>query len=334
MLSDVLKVSVLGDLLLIVWSSSDQEPQKKRIGNPYSRVCLLLAPGGMQPLSHDVDPFCVCVCLSRREDAVAVVDGITGTYGRQAAANPNLLEFSGNSLLLKSITRRSGGRSDSSGDPGGSSGDGTTVAGVSSPSVARCPSGFRAPAATDATTAAAAATDTKMDNTLAPPTVSTTAVPPDIVSSPELGAVSEAAAVGGAAPLLSVATAPASAVAATSAASAASAATAAAAAAAATAAAINAFRAAPRCGCAGRAVVSSLAVNRVQSTYSTPVYATRGGGVVDLDRRLWRRSFPGGDACAGRKGMEMEEGGDTRPGVNSSDEAPRRGREKMRNIIS
>lgn len=45
--------------------------------------------------------------------------------------------------------------------------------------------------------------------------------------------------------------------------------------------------AAPRCGCAGLAVVSSLAVNRVQSTYSTPVYASRGGGVEDLHRKLW-----------------------------------------------
>lgn len=44
---------------------------------------------------------------------------------------------------------------------------------------------------------------------------------------------------------------------------------------------------APRCACAGRAVVSNLAVNRVQSTYSTPVYATKGGGVKDLNLRLW-----------------------------------------------
>lgn len=44
---------------------------------------------------------------------------------------------------------------------------------------------------------------------------------------------------------------------------------------------------APRCACAGRAVLSNLAVNRVQSTYTTPVYATKGGGVKDLNRRLW-----------------------------------------------
>lgn len=45
--------------------------------------------------------------------------------------------------------------------------------------------------------------------------------------------------------------------------------------------------AAPRCGCAGQAVVVSLAVNRVQSTYSTPVYASQNGGVLDFNRRLW-----------------------------------------------
>lgn len=55
-------------------------------------------------------------------------------------------------------------------------------------------------------------------------------------------------------------------------------------------AARNVAKSAPRCACSGRAVVSSLAVNRVQTTYSTPIYAwsdERGGSVVDLDHRLW-----------------------------------------------
>lgn len=54
-----------------------------------------------------------------------------------------------------------------------------------------------------------------------------------------------------------------------------------------TAAAIKAASHAPRCACSGRAVVSSLAVNRVQSTYSTPVYESAQGGILDLDHRLW-----------------------------------------------
>lgn len=56
--------------------------------------------------------------------------------------------------------------------------------------------------------------------------------------------------------------------------------------------AVNVAKAAPRCGCSGRAVVSSIAVNRVQSTYSTPVYASRGGGIGDLDGRLRPRRRP------------------------------------------
>ncbi|CAM9313989.1 unnamed protein product, partial [Hapterophycus canaliculatus] len=68
------------------------------------------------------------------------------------------------------------------------------------------------------------------------------------------------------------------------------AAAAAAAAAAAVSKAVEAAIAAPRCGSSGKAVVSSIAVNRVQSTYSTPVYASREGGVQDLDRRLWTSS--------------------------------------------
>lgn len=45
---------------------------------------------------------------------------------------------------------------------------------------------------------------------------------------------------------------------------------------------------APRCACPGRAVMASIAVNRVQTTYSTPVYDTSGAGDLSyLDRRLW-----------------------------------------------
>ena len=47
--------------------------------------------------------------------------------------------------------------------------------------------------------------------------------------------------------------------------------------------------------------------------------------MVDLDRRLWRYSFPWENSCAGRKGMEVEEGRGTRPGVNDSEEPPRGG---------
>lgn len=54
-----------------------------------------------------------------------------------------------------------------------------------------------------------------------------------------------------------------------------------------TTAAIKALSYTPRCACSGRAVVSSLAVNRVQSTYSTPVYESAQGGILDFDRRLW-----------------------------------------------
>lgn len=54
-----------------------------------------------------------------------------------------------------------------------------------------------------------------------------------------------------------------------------------------TTATIKALSYTPRCACSGRAVVSSLAVNRVQSTYLTPVYESAQGGILDLDRRLW-----------------------------------------------
>ncbi|CAM9163920.1 unnamed protein product [Choristocarpus tenellus] len=45
----------------------------------------------------------------------------------------------------------------------------------------------------------------------------------------------------------------------------------------------------PRAACAGRAVLCSIAVNRVQATYVTPVYSTHGGDLSDLDRLLQER---------------------------------------------
>lgn len=107
--------------------------------------------------------------FSRRRDAVSVIDAVVATYGKKAAANPNLLEFNGHRLLLQQ----------------------------------------KQPAAATAASAAMRA--------------------------------------------------------------------------------VRAVRAAPRCGCSGRAVMSSIAINRVQSTYHTPVYKLpRGeGGVLDLDDKLW-----------------------------------------------
>lgn len=55
----------------------------------------------------------------------------------------------------------------------------------------------------------------------------------------------------------------------------------------ATAAADKLARIGRRCACSGRALVSSLAVNRVQSTYTTPVYGTAQGDVRNLDNKLW-----------------------------------------------
>lgn len=56
------------------------------------------------------------------------------------------------------------------------------------------------------------------------------------------------------------------------------------------------------CACVGRAVVSSIAVNRVQTTYATPVHDAEGGDVVALDRTLWALS-------AAADGKQISDGG-------------------------
>ncbi|CAM9972152.1 unnamed protein product [Ectocarpus sp. 8 AP-2014] len=193
--------------------------------------------------------------LYRRDDAVAVLDGIVSAYGAGAAANPNLLEHHGHTLLLqqqRGLPQRSeatevvAGAPPSRGDPETSS---------SPPATAE--SGSRLAAAAVAAAASAA----------------TSAAP----------------------------------------------------------AAASTVSAAPRCGCSGRAVVSSLAVNRVQSTYSTPVYASREGGVLDLNRRLWsssvRRPLPSSSKitrCDGAD-VETETGQNTGPGAEMAEVEPARG---------
>ncbi|CAM9450282.1 unnamed protein product [Ectocarpus sp. 13 AM-2016] len=188
--------------------------------------------------------------LYRREDAVAVLDGIVSAYGAGSAANPNLLEHHGHTLLLqqqRGLPQRKAvaGALPSRGDP------------------------------------------------------ETSSLPPATAESSCRLAVAAAAA------------------------AAASAATSAAPAAAST------VSAAPRCGCSGRAVVSSLAVNRVQSTYSTPVYASREGGVLDLNRRLWssaRRPLPSSSRITTCDAADVAEAGqNTGPGAEMAEVEPARG---------
>lgn len=65
---------------------------------------------------------------------------------------------------------------------------------------------------------------------------------------------------------------------------------------------------APRCACPGKAVVFSLAVNRVQTTYATPVYPSSGAGsVLSLDRRLWLgRGDDVGNRSHGKQGRSQD----------------------------
>ncbi|CAM9333384.1 unnamed protein product [Pylaiella littoralis] len=167
--------------------------------------------------------------LYRREDAMTVVNGIVRAYGREAAANPNLLEYHGHALLQQKDLPR--GRSSSSSHN-------TSNAVASTQSTARGV-GLDFPA-TDAVALATLRS-----------TAATTATAASCFSPSTSGSAAAAAA----AVTIS--------------------------------AAVNAASAAPRCACPGMAVVSSLAVNRVQRTYTTPVYVSQGGGVGDLDRRLW-----------------------------------------------
>lgn len=201
------------------------------VGTPESQSTLLhsSAHGVVSVYSVHVDqtPPSLLLFFGRHEDALAVVNGIVGTYGSEAAANPNLLEYNGNGLLSRQPEK------------GGSSVSRTALSRPSSVPGARC--AFRSGAATSA------AGHNDLASSVSPmltPTV------PDVKQTVVAVADDDAVAVE---------------------------------------AAVRAARAAPRCGCLGRAIFSSLAVNRVQSTYSTPVYTSREGGLVDLDRRLWSR---------------------------------------------
>ena len=209
--------------------------------------------------------FCVvlafAVAVIRRGDAVAVVDGIVSNFGKQAAANPNLLEYHGHVLLQRIEDLQSS--SIEIGNRGGGTGDGGTSRGGQ-------PSAGALPLPPSEATAA-----------VGPPTTGVVTSTATSSASPGTGATS----VNGAA----------------------------------LSAASNAAKAAPRCGCSGRAVVSSIAVNRVQSTYSTPVYASQGGGVENLDRRLRPRcrALPpgttaerGGGADGGRARCSLAVGGE------------------------
>lgn len=159
-----------------------------------------------------------------------MVDGIVGTFGKQAAANPNLLEYHGHVLLQRMEDLQP--TSTEIVSRGGEASDGGTSRGDQ-------PSAVVLPLSSSEATAAAGSSAIQ-----AP----TSSVPPGTGATPVTDAALSAA--------------------------------------------VNAVKAAPRCGCAGRAVVSSIAVNRVQSTYSTPVYASQGGGIGDLDRRLRPRCRP------------------------------------------
>ncbi|CAM9623936.1 unnamed protein product, partial [Discosporangium mesarthrocarpum] len=78
---------------------------------------------------------------------------------------------------------------------------------------------------------------------------------------------------------------------------------------------------APRGACAGRSVLCSIAVNRVQTTYSTPVYQALGGGVRDLDLRLREYCRKGGSA--GQDGGGGSSSGISSSGISSSSSSSR-----------
>ncbi|CAM9942030.1 unnamed protein product [Ascophyllum nodosum] len=162
--------------------------------------------------------------LYRREDAMVVLHGVVGAYGKKAAANPNLLEYHGHRLLSKIRCQQQSRHS--SVHPGSSRSRPPVSGGSATPAVIE--------AVTNERSCHAAGRESRVQSPMPP-------------------------AEGKGAP----------------------------AATAAAATAVKVASAAPRCACSGRAVVSSLAVNRVQSTYSTPIYNSHGGGVLDLDRRLW-----------------------------------------------
>eukprot|EP00752_Nemacystus_decipiens_P002571 g2409.t1 len=193
--------------------------------------------------------------LYRREDVVAVVDGIVSKFGKQAAANPNLLEYHGHALLQCAEDLRSAS-TEAAGRGGQASGGGTSCGG-------QPPPGGSPSSSSESTAAADLPTAGEVTS------AATSSAPSGAGAAPAAGAAFPAAA--------------------------------------------NPARAAPRCGCSGRAVVSSIAVNRVQSTYSTPVYAAPGGGTEDLDRRLrrHRRPLSPGDVASGRGGAACGRGRDS-----------------------
>lgn len=213
---------------------------------------------------------------------MAVVDGIVSAYGREAAANPNLLEYHGHALLQPQELPQ--GKSSSSSNISNASASAIaattskdTCSGAQASAGVHCSSKLESLCLGGSNANAAAGPDTvgDTDPPYAPPAVPQLPARRVELDSPVTAAAApaaprSAAAAATAAPSISTShTSPAVA------------------AAAAISAAVNVARAAPRCACSGRAVVSSLAVNRVQCTYTTPVYASEGGGVQDLDRRLW-----------------------------------------------
>ncbi|CAN0087054.1 unnamed protein product, partial [Ectocarpus sp. 4 AP-2014] len=233
--------------------------------------------------------------LYRRKEAVAVLDGIVSAFGAGAAANPNLLEHHGHTLL-RGLPQRSEATEVATASEISTSRSDTNnavrypTANLLPPSSSSRP--FLAPLGCDKSEAVAGAPPSRGDpETSSPPF-------PTAESGSRLAAAAAAAA--------------------------ASAATSAAPAAATT------VSAAPRCGCSGRAVVSSLAVNRVQSTYSTPVYPSREGGVLDLNRRLWssiRRPLPSSSRITRCDAADVgaEAGQNTGPGAEMAEVEPARG---------
>eukprot|EP00903_Cladosiphon_okamuranus_P010619 g10042.t1 len=222
--------------------------------------------------------------LYRCEDAAAVIEGIVSTFGKQAAANPNLLEYHGHVLLQRErgLQPISAGVSSPSAETSGrdaAHGGHNAVSVLPLLSESSCLNPWRATAATDPTIVVAGSSPSSQseDPHLSAPPKDLDSVPPSSAP-PGTSAFSVAGA--------------------------------------SLSAAVNTAKAAPRCGCSGRAVVSSIAVNRVQSTYSTPVYASPGGGIWDLDRRLrppCRPLSPGAavgrkDGAVGEKEKAVEEG--------------------------
>lgn len=233
---------------------------------------------------HFVGGVSYAIACLRFEDAVTVIDGIVSTFGKQAAANPNLLEYHGHVLLQRkegvqpTSAEFSSPSAETSGRDATRGGhDSASVLPLSS-SESSCLNPSQATAAIDLTTAVGGSSiSSQTEDPHLPPLIGLDS----IASSSAPSGTSATPVTGGA-----------------------------------FSAAVNAAKAAPRCGCSGRAVVSSIAVNRVQSTYSTPVYASQGGSIGNLDRRLRPRCRPlssgatvgKGDGAVGERERHSEEG--------------------------